>query len=38
MGSNYLKARATLRRQLFLVLIFPDIPGTHFMDLERMKG
>ena len=35
MGFNCLKARATLRRQF---IKFPEIPGTHFIDLGRNKG
>ena len=38
MGFNCLKARATLRRQFTFYTKFPDIPGTHFIDLGRMKG
>ena len=33
MGFNCLKAKVTLRRQKF-----PEILGTHFIDLGRMKG
>ena len=42
MGFNCLKARATSRRQFtfydFLLFKFSEIPGTHFVDLGRMKG
>ena len=37
MGFNCLKAGATLRRQFAFTTKFPEIPGTHFIDLERMK-
>ena len=30
--------RATMRRQLLFTTKFPDIPGTHLIDLGRMKG
>ena len=38
MGFNCLKARVTLRRSLLFTTKSPEIPGTHFIDLERMKG
>ena len=39
MGFNYLKATEPLRGDSFLFTIkFPDIPGTHLIDLGRMKG
>ena len=38
MGFNCLKATATLRRQFTFTIQFPEIPGTHFIDLGRMKG
>ena len=34
MGFNYLKTRATSRRQF----TFYFFPGTHFIDLRKMKG
>ena len=37
MGSNCLKVRAT-SRSLLLTTNFPEIPGTHFIKLGRMKG
>ena len=37
-GFNCLKARATSRRQFTFYTKFPEIPGTHFIDLGRMKG
>ena len=36
MGFNCLKARATSRRQF--TTKFPEILGTQFIDLGRMKG
>ena len=38
MGFNYLNARATSRRQFTLTTKFPEILGTHFIDLGRMRG
>ena len=38
MGFNCLKARATSRRQATFYTKFPEVPGTHFIDLGRMKG
>ena len=38
MGFNCLKARATSRRQFTFTTKFPEISGTHFTDLGRMKG
>ena len=39
MGFNCLKATEPLRRgSLFFTTKFPEIPGTHFIDLGRMKG
>ena len=35
MGFNCLTASASL---LFPITKFPEIPGTHFIDLGRMKG
>ena len=37
-GFNCLKARATSRRQFTFYHKFPEIPGTHFINLGRMKG
>ena len=37
-GVNCLKARATSRRQFTFITKFPEIPGTHFIDLGRTKG
>ena len=37
-GFNYLKARATSRRQFTFTTKFPEIPGTHFINLRKMKG
>ena len=39
MEFNYLKARATssIGGSLLFTTKFPEIPGTHFIDLERMK-
>ena len=37
MGLNCLKVAATSRR-LFFTTKFPEIPGTLFVDLGRMKG
>ena len=37
-GFNCLTARATLRRQCTFYHKFSEIPGTHFIDLQRMKG
>ena len=37
MGFNCLKARATVRRQFTFTTKIPEIPGTHFIDLGRMK-
>ena len=36
MGFNSLKASATSKRKF--TTKFPDTPGTHFIDLGRMKG
>ena len=38
MGFNCFKARATRGSSLLFTTKFPDIPGTHFIDLGRMKG
>ena len=38
MGFNCLEARATTRRQFTFTTKFPQIPGPHFTDLDRMKG
>ena len=39
MGFNCLKARATSRRQItFFTSKFPEIPGTHFINLRWMKA
>ena len=37
MGFNYLKDSATSRGQFTFYHKFPDIPGTHFIDLGKMK-
>ena len=37
MGFNFLKTRTTLRRQFTFYHKFPEIPGTHFIDLGRMN-
>ena len=37
MGFNCLEARATLRKQFTFTTQFPEIPGTHFVDLERLS-
>ena len=38
MGSNCLKATEPLRGgNLIFTNMFPEIPGTHLMDLGRMK-
>ena len=38
MGFNCLKTRAFSRGQFTFTTKFPEIPGTHFIDLGRMKG
>ena len=38
MGFNCLKATATSGGSLLFTTKFPEIPGTHFIDLGRMKG
>ena len=38
MGFNCLKTRATCGGSLLFTTKFPKIPGTHFVDLGRMKG
>ena len=39
MGFNCLKAIEPLRGgSLLFTIQFPEIPGTHFIDLGRMKG
>ena len=39
MGFNCLKATGALREGSFLFTIkFPEIPGTHLIDLGRIKG
>ena len=39
MGFNYLKAAKPLRGgSLLFTTKFPEIPGTHLIDLGRMKG
>ena len=39
MGFNYLKATEPLREgSSVFTTKFPDIPGTHLIDLGRMKG
>ena len=38
MDFNCLKARATLRRQFTFSTRLLEIPGTHSVDLGRMKG
>ena len=37
-GLNCLKAGGTSRRQFTFSTKFPEIYGTHFIDLGRMKG
>ena len=38
MGFTCLKARATSRSSLLFTTKFPEISGTHFTNIERMKG
>ena len=39
MGFNCLKATQPLRGGgLVLIIQFPEIPGSHFIDLRKMKG
>ena len=39
MELNYLKATEPLRESsLLFTFKFPEIPGTHFIDLRKMKG
>ena len=38
MWFNCLKARATSIGSLLFTTEFPETPGTHFIDLRRMKG
>ena len=39
MGFNYLKTTEPLRGgRLLFTTKFPDISGSHLMDLRRMKG
>ena len=37
MGFNCPKAKATSRGSLLFTTKFPEIPGTHFIDLGRTK-
>ena len=38
MGFSCLKARASQGGSLLFTTKFPEIPGTHFIHLRRMKG
>ena len=39
MGFNYLKAAESLgERSLLITTKFPQIPGTHLINLRKMKG
>ena len=37
-GSTVLRLQPLRGGSLLLIIQFPEIPGTHFMDLGRMKG
>ena len=37
-GSTALRLQALRGGSLLITIQFPDIPGTHFIDLGRMKG
>ena len=37
-GSTALRLQPLREGSLLFIIQFPEIPGTHFMDLGRMKG
>ena len=37
-GSTALRLEPLQRSRLLFTTKFPEIPGTHFIDLENMKG